>query len=102
MAQRAGLANKQVWKAYPEAMLWARAVSQLCRMLFPDCFAGGTYTPEEAPDADYVELEDSAGGPQTEETATGRQCPPSRLRLPLLRAISRPPPKHRLPRRSRS
>lgn len=68
MAQRAGLANKQVWKAYPEAMLWARAVSQLCRMLFADCFAGGTYTPEEAPDAEFVELEGSAGEPQAEET----------------------------------
>lgn len=35
------------WKNYPEAMLWARAVSQLCRMLFADCYAGATYTPEE-------------------------------------------------------
>lgn len=48
MAQRAGLLNKQNWKQYPEAMLWARAVSQLCRMLFADCFAGATYTDEEA------------------------------------------------------
>ena len=56
MAQRAGLAGKQVWKSYPEAMLWARAVSQLCRMLFADCFAGGTYTPEEIPEADYAEV----------------------------------------------
>jgi hypothetical protein len=35
------------WKNYPESMLWARAVSQLCRMLFADCFAGASYTPEE-------------------------------------------------------
>jgi len=47
MAERAGLLNKQNWKKYPEAMLWARAASQLCRMLFADCFAGATYTPEE-------------------------------------------------------
>lgn len=50
MAQRAGLANKQTWKQYPEALLWARAASQLCRMLFADCFAGATYTPEELDD----------------------------------------------------
>lgn len=50
MAARAGLANKAVWKSYPESLLWARAVSQLCRMLFADCFAGPTYTPEEIGD----------------------------------------------------
>ena len=55
MAERAGLLGKQNWRKYPEAMLWARAVSQLCRELFPDCFAGATYVPEE--------LEGSAGEP---------------------------------------
>lgn len=48
MAQRAGLATKQVWKSYPEAMLTARAVTQLCRSLFPDVLAGISYAPEEA------------------------------------------------------
>lgn len=48
MAERAGLAGKDVWKKYPEAMLWARAVSQLSRMLFPDVLAGVSYTPDEA------------------------------------------------------
>lgn len=47
MAERAGLAGKDNWKKYPEAMLWARAVSQLCRMLFPDVLAGMSYTPDE-------------------------------------------------------
>lgn len=50
MAERAGLASKQNWRRYPEAMLWSRAVSQLCRMLFADCFAGATYTTEELQD----------------------------------------------------
>jgi hypothetical protein len=59
MAERAGLANKQNWKRYPEAMLWARAVSQLCRMLFADCFAGATYTTEEL----GAEQTDAAGIP---------------------------------------
>lgn len=52
MAERAGLLRKQNWVKYPEAMLWARAVSQLCRMLFADCFAGATYTTEELGDED--------------------------------------------------
>ncbi len=56
MAKRAGLVGKGNWKSYPEAMLWARAVSQLCRMLFADCFAGSTHTPEElAPDETSME-----------------------------------------------
>jgi hypothetical protein len=55
MAERAGLTGKQNWKRYPEAMLWARAVSQLCRMLFADCFAGKTYVPEEIEDADLLD-----------------------------------------------
>jgi hypothetical protein len=47
MAKQAGLLGKQNWQKYEPSMLWARAVTQLCRMLFADCFAGATYTPEE-------------------------------------------------------
>jgi hypothetical protein len=59
------------WKNYPEAMLWARAASQLCRMLFADCYAGATYTPEElgAGDvtADELQLEEPAAAPAAAE-----------------------------------
>lgn len=50
MAQRAGLAGKQNWKHYPEAMLWSRAVSQLVRMLFSDVLLGLAYTADEMGD----------------------------------------------------
>jgi hypothetical protein len=40
MAKRAGLATKDNWKKYPESMMWARAVDQLCRMLFSDVVMG--------------------------------------------------------------
>ncbi len=46
-AARANLANKQNWKQHPSDMLWARAVSALCRRLFPDVCIGLSYTPEE-------------------------------------------------------
>lgn len=47
MAKRAGLDKSNSWKQYPEAMLWARAVSQLSRMLFADVLMGVSYDPEE-------------------------------------------------------
>lgn len=47
MAKRAELTAKSNWRKYPEAMLWARAVSQLCRMLFADVISGVSYTSEE-------------------------------------------------------
>lgn len=46
-ARTAGLVGKDVWKKYPEAMLAARATSELCRLIFPDVLAGVSYTPEE-------------------------------------------------------
>lgn len=59
MAKDAGLANKQVWKQYPQAMLTSRAVSQISRALFADVFLGITYTPEEASSFAAPELLDS-------------------------------------------
>jgi hypothetical protein len=47
MAEKAGLVGKSNWKKHPDDMMWARAVSRLCRRLFADCFAGSSYVPEE-------------------------------------------------------
>jgi hypothetical protein len=49
-AKTAGLLNKRNWQQYPEGMLWARAVSQLCRELFSD-ICMGSYTAEELGEA---------------------------------------------------
>lgn len=46
-AKRANLVKKGPWTDYPKAMLWARAVSQLARQLFPDVLMGMSYVPEE-------------------------------------------------------
>lgn len=46
-AKRAGLVGKGNWKTYPEDMLFARAVSRLCRRLFQDVLLGCAYVPEE-------------------------------------------------------
>lgn len=68
MAKRAKLTSKSNWTSYPEAMLWCRAASQLCRMLFPDVLAGVVYTPDEAELSDedrVLEMTDVAGPPST-------------------------------------
>ena len=46
-AQRAGLTNNPTWKNHPEAMLRARAVTSICRAVFPDVY-GGLYSEDEA------------------------------------------------------
>lgn len=46
-ATAANLVGKAVWKQYPKAMLWARAMSQGARAYTPEIFSGPIYTPEE-------------------------------------------------------
>ncbi|ANP74504.1 hypothetical protein [Cryobacterium arcticum] len=46
-ATTAGLAGKDVWKKYGEAMCKARAISEVCREGAEDCLMGVSYTPEE-------------------------------------------------------
>lgn len=53
-AKLAGLANKSNWKRHPKAMLWARAVSTLCKRLFPDVELGSYVEDELSDDAQGV------------------------------------------------
>lgn len=46
-AQAAGLTGKNVWKNYPEAMLKARAISEVAREACEEELSGVGYTPEE-------------------------------------------------------
>jgi hypothetical protein len=39
-ANAAGVASKQVWKSYPDAMLRARCIAALARAVYPDLLAG--------------------------------------------------------------
>jgi hypothetical protein len=47
MAARAGLNGSATWKKFPEAMLFARAMSSGVRAFTPDVFQASVYTPEE-------------------------------------------------------
>lgn len=46
-AKTAGLANKDVWRKYPQAMLKARAISEVARDACEEVLFGLHYTPEE-------------------------------------------------------
>lgn len=46
-AQRADLLKNATYRKFPTDMLWARAVTQLARRLFPDVMLAVSYAPEE-------------------------------------------------------
>jgi hypothetical protein len=77
MARRAGLAEKSIWKKYPEAMLFSRALTAGMRTHCPDALGGHpAYTPEELGDADVVPVTVSEPVPlltTTEELAAGAE-----------------------------
>lgn len=83
-ARRAGLVRKgSGWEKYPEAMLFARALSQGVRWYCPDVTAGSTaYTPEEL-GADVDEAGEPVGVETTAEVsqsaAEGPQLDPARI-----------------------
>lgn len=54
-AKRAGLQGNN-WQKYPADMLWARAVSRMCRRVFPDVTLGD-YAPEDI-EGDALEFDD--------------------------------------------
>lgn len=61
------------WEMYPKAMLWARAVSGLVRMNFPDVTAGVSYTPEELSDDErFAAHPASEIAPEVREELSGR------------------------------
>ncbi len=72
-AERAKLWGKHNWRAYPRAMLLARATTELCRMLFPDVLAGISHTVEELADGEG-ELVDVLGAPEVVQAETAQNA----------------------------
>jgi hypothetical protein len=81
-AKAANLSGKDVWKAYPRAMLRARCISEGIRTVFPACIVG-TYTPEEIdampPEPRHVENLAAAVAPAPAPAAS-----PASEALPLI------------------
>ena len=86
-AKRANLTGKDVWRAYPSAMLLARATSALCRAIFPDVLAGISYTVEELEDGDLLDAIDAPPPPEP-----GTAPPPPRDKVRARRAATRGAP----------
>lgn len=86
-AKSAGLTGKDNWKNYPEAMLKARAITEVAREACPEALMGINYTREE--------LEDSVGfveAPITVDPAvtTGKATPAEDDTLALLADTTTP------------
>lgn len=94
-ARQAGVAGKQVWKAYPEAMLKARAITEVAREACEEALLGFAYTPEEMgaevdADGNPVAVADAQHRPgatvaeavaeAAQETAQEPAVPPERMR----------------------
>lgn len=62
-AKAANLTNKSVWKQYPDAMLKARAITEVARDAAPESLYGVIYTPEEL------------GAEVTVDASTGEMAP---------------------------
>lgn len=83
-AQRAGLANKQNWRNYTRAMLFARAITQGSRWYCADIFSGAIYSPDEInpdlqlnEDGELVEVEPVPPSPATRTLRPAIEASPS-------------------------
>ena len=83
-AKNAGLLGKDNWKGYPEAMLTARATSQLCRDIFPDVLAGLGHSLEELTDGDFDDAP-----PPAPEASSAPPAPAARKTAKATRRVAR-------------
>lgn len=72
------------WETYPASMCWARAVSQLCRMLFPDVLMSVSYTPEEV--ESFSSAPRQRGGGAARSTTPAAAAPPPTAEVTVLKA----------------
>lgn len=79
-AKRAGLAGQANWRAYPRAMLLARATSELCRLAFADAIGGIGYVPEDFDDAgEFIpEVAEDVEEPAAKRRTRSRPKPPEK------------------------
>ena len=75
-AEKAGYTNNKKYTTDPEAMLYARAASDVCRQIAPDALAGLAYSVEELEVADTEQTQTVSRRATTPRTAQRRQAEP--------------------------
>lgn len=76
-AKRLGLTGKKNWQAQPQAMLVARATSELCRLIASDAILGLPYSIEELVDGDDLAAADVVALPAKRRTAKRSTAKPA-------------------------
>lgn len=94
MARRAGLDRKDTWKAHPEAMLRARCIAHVARMIYPDLCLG-LYIPDEAEDIPTRAAPPAR--PALEDTHVTRDAMPPEERTPAAQRQAPPAPNNSNP-----
>lgn len=90
-ARRANLANKQVWRSYPRAMLMARCTGEMGRAIFADVLGGIAYTTEELEDGVIEGRIAESPEPPTEPTHTSSAGPVKRRARRAVVSPTEPP-----------
>jgi hypothetical protein len=90
-ARQAGLANKNVWKAYPRVMLQARCTTEICRMVFPDVIHGFRSL-EELQDLEGLDTDAGDAPAAVPSTSTVARKRATRKAAAALPAAPPPPP----------
>lgn len=87
-AKRANLAGKGPWVTYPAAMLRARCISAMARMMFADALSGACYTAEElgaevTDEGEVITLPSAPTGSNTQPPNTEVKPPTVAITPPL-------------------
>lgn len=81
-ARTAGLDSKANWKKYPEAMLIARATSDVIRLIAPEVILGLPYSAEEVGDGNAFEVTDAPGAAEKPKRSTSARRKPLPAKAP--------------------
>jgi hypothetical protein len=90
-ARSLGIAGKDNWRKQPQAMLIARATSEIARLVASDAILGLPYIVEEIQDTDPDQIDEPATAPEPKPRTARRRNPPPAATRALPAADDDPP-----------